>query len=85
MDLHHGLRAVSVDVITDYAFNSSYNLLEAPDMGKFFADMWDGLGPTMWIFQQWPPVMTLANSMPEWTANGPLKSMFAIQAVRNLP
>lgn len=52
MDLHHGLRAVSVDVITDYALNKSYNLLGAPDMGKFFADMWDGLGPTMWVFQQ---------------------------------
>lgn len=81
MDLHHGFRAVSVDVITDYALNRSYNLLAAPDMGKFFADMWDGLGPTMWIFQQWPLVMALANSMPEAMASGPLKDMFALQAV----
>jgi cytochrome P450 len=84
MDLHHGFRAVSVDVITDYALNKSYNLLESPDLGEEFANMWDGLGPTMWMFQQWPPVMTLANSMPEWMASamsGPLKSMFQLQAV----
>lgn len=85
MDLHHGFRAVSVDVITDYALNRSYNLLDSPDLGEEFANMWDGLGPTMWVFQQWPPVMTFANSMPEWMASamsGPLKSMFQLQAVR---
>jgi len=88
MDLHHGFRAVSVDVITDYALNKSYNLLDSPDMGQEFANMWDGLGPTMWIFQQWPPVMAFANSLPEWmaaTMSGPLNSMFAIQAVKILP
>lgn len=84
LDLHHGFRAVSVDVITDYALNKSYNLLDSPDLGEDFANMWDGLGPTMWIFQQWPPMMTLANSMPEWMASATssaLKSMFQIQAV----
>ncbi|GME27171.1 Benzoate 4-monooxygenase cytochrome p450 protein [Neofusicoccum parvum] len=38
VDLHHGFRSVSVDVITDYAFDRSYNLLDTPDFGKkFFA------------------------------------------------
>jgi cytochrome P450 len=30
MDLHHGFRAVSVGVITDYAFDNCYNLLDSP-------------------------------------------------------
>lgn len=84
MDLHHAFRAVSVDVITDYALNKSYNLMDEPGLGEWFANMWDGLGPSMWAFQQWPPLMTLANSMPESMASGPVKSMFTIQAVRIL-
>ena len=39
MDLHHGFRAVSVDVITDYALNKSYNLLDSPDLGEEFVNM----------------------------------------------
>ena len=88
MDLHHGFRAVSVDIITDYAFNQCYNLLDRDDIGEWFFTMWEGLGPTMWIFQQWPAVMTLANSLPEWMAaamSGPLKNVFQLQAVRILP
>jgi hypothetical protein len=38
-DLHYGFRAVSVDVITDYAFGDCYNLLEKDDFGKYFFDV----------------------------------------------
>ena len=31
IELHCGFRAVSVDVITDYAFDNSYELLSKPD------------------------------------------------------
>jgi cytochrome P450 len=88
MDLHHGYRAVSMDIITDYAFNQCYNFLDRDDFGEWFFTMWEGLGPTMWIFQQWPAVMTFANSLPQWMAeamNGPLKSVFQLQAVRIPP
>ncbi|TVY55117.1 Cytochrome P450 monooxygenase yanH [Lachnellula suecica] len=83
MDLHHGFRAVSMDIITDYAFNQCYNFLDRDDIGEWFFTMWESLGPTMWIFQQWPVLMTFANSLPEWMAeamNGPLKSVFQLQA-----
>jgi hypothetical protein len=42
VDLHFGFRAVSVDVITDYAFGDCYNLLEKDDFGKYFFDMVKG-------------------------------------------
>ncbi len=42
VDLHFGFRAVSVDVISDYAFGDCYNLLERADFGKYFFDMVKG-------------------------------------------
>lgn len=42
VDLHFGFRAVSVDIITDYAFGDCYNFLEREDFGKYFFDMVKG-------------------------------------------
>ena len=37
VDLHHAFRAVSVDVISDFAFDRCYNFLDQDDIGaKFF-------------------------------------------------
>jgi cytochrome P450 len=33
VDLHHAFRAISVDVITEYAFGQSYDLLDRDDSG----------------------------------------------------
>lgn len=52
VDLHHGFRALSVDIITDYAFNQCYGLLDSPDLGKHFFHIIERLGPMMWVFQQ---------------------------------
>jgi hypothetical protein len=45
VDLHHGFRAVSIDIITDYAFNQYYDLLDRPDFGIEFFFMIQGLWP----------------------------------------
>src|SRR2546421_11656539 len=38
VDLHHSFRSISVDVITDYAFGESYDLMDKKDLGaEFFA------------------------------------------------
>ncbi len=66
VDLHHGFRSVSVDVITDYAFDNCYNLLEADDLGKSFSDMIKLLAPRIWICQQFPIVLTLSKNIPPW-------------------
>jgi hypothetical protein len=84
VDLHHGFRALSVDIITDYAFNQCYNLLESPDLGKHFFHMIEGLGPMMWVFQQWPALQKIALSLPQSVASAlspPLKHLFNVQAV----
>lgn len=39
VDLHHAFRAVSVDVISDYAFDQCYNFLDRDDLGATFFEM----------------------------------------------
>jgi cytochrome P450 len=68
MDLHHGFRAVSVDVITDYAFDNSYNLLDKPSLGKEFFDMLREMVPVFWVFQQFPFLQKLSAMLPLWLA-----------------
>jgi cytochrome P450 len=82
LDVHHGFRAISVDVITDYAFNSCYNLLDQPDFGvKFFQRIMD-LSPSLWFFQQWPWVQPIALSTPRWMVpiiSKPLEQLVSLQ------
>jgi cytochrome P450 len=84
VDLHHGFRALSVDIITDYAFTQCYDLLDSPNLGKHFFHMIEGLGPIMWVFQQLPALQKIALSLPQSVASAlspPLKHLFNIQAV----
>lgn len=68
IDLHHGFRAISIDVITDYAFDQCYNFLDAVDFGVDFFDMMRRSGPLFWFFQQFPALQDIAGSMPFWLA-----------------
>ncbi|KAL8839813.1 MAG: hypothetical protein Q9176_004216 [Flavoplaca citrina] len=65
LDVHHGLRAVSIDVITDYAFGESYRLLDQPDLGLQFFTLVQRLGPAAWLFRQWPWVKPVVMMMPK--------------------
>ncbi|KIM93253.1 hypothetical protein OIDMADRAFT_173290 [Oidiodendron maius Zn] len=83
LDLHHGFRAVSVDVITDYAFDNCYDLLDREDFGVNFFAMVRGLGPAFWFFQQWPFIQPVALKTPLWLArilSKPLGSFLQMQA-----
>lgn len=84
VDLHHGLRSVSVDVITDYAFDSCYNLLDREDMGLEYFIMIRQLGPAIWFFQFWPWLQPMAKSLPIWLAgrlNSNLTGFLTMQSV----
>lgn len=84
VDLHHAFRAVSVDVITDYAFGKSYDLLDSPDLGAHFFKLTRGLGPSIWTFQQFPWLLVL-NNLPPWVLekmNDSLAEVVNLQAVR---
>lgn len=63
VDLHHAFRAVSIDVITEYGFNKCYDLLDEPDLGRHFFLMVRGIGPSLWVYRQWPELQ-IANSLP---------------------
>jgi hypothetical protein len=85
VDLHHAFRAISVDVITDYAFGQSYNLLDTDDLGAELFAMIQGVGPAMWIFQQWPEMRKFALSLPRSVAKAmsrPLGRVMRMQDVR---
>lgn len=84
VDLHHGFRAISVDVITDYAFNQCYDLLDMPDLGLDFFAMVQGIGPMMWVFQQWPLLQRIALAIPPHIAkrmSPPMKQVLNLQEV----
>ena len=68
VDLHHAFRAVSVDVISDFAFDRCYNFLDKPDIGATFFAMARGIGPAMWVFQQFPSFQSMALKTPPWLA-----------------
>ena len=75
VDLHHAFRSISVDVITDYAFGKSYELLSRDDLGREFFDLTAGLGPSWWVFQQWPAIQAFALSLPPSVAKTMNKSL----------
>ena len=65
VDMHHGLRAISIDIITDYAFGKSYDLLDQPDLGLRFFTLVHKIGPAAWVFRQWPWLKPLAMMVPK--------------------
>lgn len=87
MNLHYAFRAVSVDVITEYAFAQCYDLLHRADLGQSFFRMIQDLGPTMWVFQQWPALQKFALSLPPAIASAmsaPIEQVLNLTAVCNL-
>ncbi|KAL2074104.1 hypothetical protein VTL71DRAFT_7882 [Oculimacula yallundae] len=82
VDLHHTFRSISVDVITEYAFGSCYNLMDKEDLGAEFFAMVNGIGPCMWVFQQWPFLAKIVIALPPSIVkhiNGPLKQMMNLR------
>jgi hypothetical protein len=83
LDIHHGCRAVSIDVITEYMFNKCYDLLDAPDLGTNFFELVRGIGPALWVFQQWPE-LSIMNGLPPWMLkkmSPPLAQILNLQEV----
>lgn len=66
VDLHHAFRALSMDTTSDYAFNKSYHFLDKEDLGAYFFRMSHGIGPALWIFQQFPSFQAAALKTPPW-------------------
>jgi hypothetical protein len=86
-DLHYGFRAVSLDVLTDYAFDDCYGCLDKENFGFEIFKMIRDIGPTLWFFQEFPFIRDLAIQTPFWLAKLTSKSlsrMMLYREVRNI-
>jgi cytochrome P450 len=61
VDFYHGSRALSVDIITDYAFDNCYNQLDTPDFAVGFFNMLRELLPRGWFLQAFPLLLPITN------------------------
>jgi len=84
VNLHYGFRAVSVDVITEYAWGNCYELLSRPNFGKEYFDSVSILSRQIWTNQQFPFLDPIMRSFPLWLAMrlfptiGPLVAMRSV-------
>ena len=67
-DLFHAYRAVSIDVISGYAFDNSWDLLKKADFGADFFTAAGELGPTRWFFGAFPFLEPMSRKVPFWVA-----------------
>jgi Cytochrome P450 len=67
-NLHDGFRGISMDVITDYAFDDCWNQLDRDDLGAWFSNMAKNTGTTFWVMQQFPFLLKPMKSIPPETA-----------------
>jgi cytochrome P450 len=82
VDLHHAFRAVSVDVASEFSFGDCYDFLDKDDTGAHFFEMARGIGPALYVFQQFPSLQALALKTPPWLApwlSAPLGYVTALQ------
>ncbi|KAF7172649.1 hypothetical protein CNMCM5623_004799 [Aspergillus felis] len=82
IDLHYGFRAVSLDVLADYAFDDCYNCLDKEDFGVEISKMLRDIGPMVWLFQEFPSVRDLAIQTPFWLAKLVSKSLTRMMLLR---
>lgn len=61
VDLHHGYRALAVDVITDYSFDDDYKQLDSPTFAADFYEMTGELIARGWVLQAFPFLLPLSN------------------------
>jgi hypothetical protein len=69
IDLHHGFRAVSVDVMTEYCYGECFDTLDHEDLGDRFNAIFRRLGPSLWFGQQWPTLYKFGLSLPASVAS----------------
>jgi hypothetical protein len=66
VDITAAFKAVSIDVITDYAFDDCWDQIDREDLGSWFTDLVRSFGgPILYTFQQWPIMVNLALGLPE--------------------
>jgi hypothetical protein len=78
VDLHHGYRALSVDVITDYSFDNDYKQLDSPTFASDFYEMTTELLARGWILQAFPFLLPLSNMITLGMAKKMNKALYGL-------
>jgi hypothetical protein len=66
INLHAGFRAVSMDVITEYAFDNCGDSLEKDNFGAEWSDSIREAGHMFWFLHQFPFMTPVLLGMPQW-------------------
>jgi cytochrome P450 len=64
-DLRAGTRAVSIDILTEYAFDDCWNHLDVEDFAAWFSEAVRDTSVMWWTFQQFPALLKPMQLMPE--------------------
>ena len=65
VDLRASTRAVSIDVLTEYAFDDCWDHLDVDDFAAWFSEAVRDTGVMWWTFQQFPVLLKPMQMMPE--------------------
>lgn len=65
VDLRAGTRAISIDILTEYAFDDCWDHLDVEDFAAWFSEAVRDTGVMWWTFQQFPALLKPMQSMPE--------------------
>ena len=65
VDLRASTRAVSIDVLSEYAFDDCWNHLDSEDYAAWFSEAVRDTGVMWWTFQQFPVMLGPMQMMPE--------------------
>lgn len=66
VNLRHAFAAVTMDVITDYAFGTSYKCLDEPDFAPIWPDSVDSVSEQSHLNKQMPWILSLMRQTPLW-------------------
>ena len=66
VNVQHMFAALTMDVITEYAFSDSTRCLEAPDFAPIWNDIIDAVGSQTAINKQFDWLLPLTRAMPIW-------------------
>ncbi|KAJ2907247.1 hypothetical protein MKZ38_006541 [Zalerion maritima] len=67
-DVHSAVRAISVDVVTEYAFDNCWDQLDQPDLGAWFSDMVGGSANFFYTCGQFPFLVKPVQALPDAVA-----------------
>ena len=66
VNLRHAFAALTMDVITDYAFANCYNCLDEPDFAPIWPEAVDSVSEQSHVNKQFPWLLPVMKLIPLW-------------------